>query len=433
MRPQPNSDRHQGNVLLVLLVTVGIICVALASYLNLVSNQNLSTMRSTQWNSGIAVAEAGIEEALTHLYWSSADRATNGWTLTGGYYVKERNLGDARFVASISSASSPEIISKAYVRVPFGTNFIDPPRTIRVMTTNDALFAKGMVAKGQIDLSGNNIRTDSFDSTDPNYSTSGQYDPAKTKDNGDVATNSTVIDSLDVWNAEIYGKASTGPGGTVVVGPNGSVGSKAWHQAGNAGIEPGWSSDDMNVSFPDVQPPFAGGSSTPSSGSYGGTNYTYVLTDGNWKLDSLSLSGQNKVLVLGQAILYVTGDVSLSGNSYIYVSTNSSFRFYVGGPTASIGGNGVMNTPGNATNFYYYGLPSNTSLSFSGNAAFTGAIYAPSAAFTLGGGGKSMYDFVGASVTASVKMNGHFKFHYDENLGKNGPRRGFTITSWNEI
>ncbi|MBI4659260.1 MAG: hypothetical protein HY735_10500 [Verrucomicrobia bacterium] len=424
---------QQGNTLLVLLVTLGVIGTALASYLTLVSNQNLSTMRSAQWNYGIAVAEAGVEEALTHLYYSPVDRATNGWVLENGYYTKKRALGDAEYVTRISTANSPEIISSANVRVPFGTEYIDPPRTVRVTTTNDALFAKGMVAKGQIDLSGNNIKTDSFDSTDPIYSTNGRYDPAKSKDNGDVATNSSLIDSLDVWNAEIYGKASTGPGGTVLVGPNGSVGSAAWHQSGNKGIEPGWANDDMNVSFPDVQPPFAGGASTPIGGTSGGTNYIYILTNGNWELASLSLSGQNKVLVLGQAVLYVTGNISLSGQSYIYVSTNSSLRLYVGGPTASIGGSGVMNTPGNATNFYYYGLPGNTSLSFSGNAAFTGAIYAPNAAFSLGGGGSTTYDFVGASVTSSVQMNGHFNFHYDENLGKNGPRRGFTIMSWNEI
>lgn len=429
----PNSGREQGNILLVLLLTVGIIGFAMTGYLLMVSNQNLSTMRSAQWNSGIAVAEAGIEEALTHLYYNPSVRATNGWELDGSYYVKSRTLGDSKFVTKISTANTPEILSSAYVRAPFSANYIEPPRTVRVTLTNDALFAKGMVAKGQIDLSGNNVKTDSFDSLDPAYSTNGRYDPAKFKDNGDVATNSTLIDSLDVWNADIYGKASTGPGGTVLVGPNGSIGSKSWHQAGNKAIEPGWSSDDMNVAFPDVAVPFSGGASTPSNGSVGGTNYTYVLTSGNWQLSSLSMSGQNKMIVTGQAVLYVTGDVSLAGQSYIYVATDSNFKLYVGGATASFGGNGILNPPGNATNFYYYGLPGNTSLSLSGNAAFTGAIYAPNAAFTLGGGGNNTYDFVGASVTSSVKMNGHFNFHYDENLGKNGPRRGFTITSWNEI
>lgn len=424
---------ERGSVLLVVLVSATIIGLALVGYLSLASNQNVATLRSHQWNSAIPVAEAGIEEALIHLYYNPVNRATNGWVADANGFTKSRALGESIYSVTISTASSPTITARAYVKVPMGTNFIDPPRTILVTTTNDALFAKGMVAKGQIDLSGNNIMTDSFDSTDPDYSTNGRYDPNKTKDNGDVATNSSLIDSLNVWNAEIYGKASTGPGGTVLVGPNGSIGSKAWHDAGKKGIEPGWATDDMNVNFPDVRPPFTGGAFTPTSGNFGGTNYTYLITTGNWQLSNLNLSGQNKALVIGHAVLYVTGNVSVSGQSYIQIATNSSLQLYVGGPTASIGGQGVINTPGNATNFFYYGLPSNTSLSFSGNAAFTGAIYAPQADFTLGGGGRDDYDFVGASVTSTVKMNGHFKFHYDENLGKTGPRRGFVVTSWNEI
>jgi hypothetical protein len=426
-------QRPQGSVLLIVLLTVTIIGISMAAYLDLISNQNISTMRSIEWNSGISVAEAGIEEALTHIYHNGTNLASEGWTLSGAYYTKERAMGDSKYVTLISVTDPPEIISSAYVRVPLGTNFIDPPRTIRVTTANDALFAKGMVAKGQIDLSGNNIRTDSFDSTDPAYSTGGAYDPAKAKDNGDIATNSAMIDSLNVWNADIFGKASTGPGGTVKIGPNGSVGTTAWHLAGNKGIEPGRSSDDMNVSFPDVRPPFSGGALTPAAGSVGGTNYTYILTSGNWELSSLNMNGNESLIALGDAVLYVTGSVSLTGNAYITVATNSTLKLYVGGPTASIGGNGIANTPGSATNFVYYGLPTNTSLSMSGNATFTGAIYAPSAAFTMGGGGSSAYDFVGSSVTASIKMNGHYNFHYDESLGKNGPRRGYVITSWNEI
>ena len=427
------SQASQGSVLLVMLFTVAILGISLAAYLDLIGSQNLSTMRSTQWNSAIPIAEAGIEEALTHLHHNPTNRSAEGWTLVNGYYMKERSLGEAAYVAYLSATNPPVIISQAFVRVPLGTDYLDPPRTIRVTAENEALFAKGMIAKGQIDLSGNNIRTDSFDSTDPAYSTGGAYDPAKAKDNGDIATNSAVIDSLNVWNADIFGKVSTGPGGTVQIGPNGSVGSAAWHLAGNTGIEPGWSNDDMNVDFPDVQAPFTGGALTPGSGSVGETNYTYVLTSGNWELPGLSMSGQNKLIVLGDAILYVTGSVSLSGQAYMTISTNSSLQLYVSGSTTSIGGKGVVNTPGSATNFVYYGMPGNTSVSMSGNAAFTGAIYAPSADFTLGGGGSATYDFVGSSVTSTVKMNGHFNFHYDESLGNTGPRRGYVITSWNEI
>ncbi len=105
----------------------------------------------------------------------------------------------------------------------------------------------------------------------------------------------------------------------------------------------------------------------------------------------------------------------------------------MGGSQFKVGGNGVVNESGNAASFLYFGLPSNTEIVFGGNAAFTGAIYANHADFTLGGGGNNTYDFVGASVTRSVKMNGHFNFHYDENLANVGPSRGFIPTSWAEL
>lgn len=427
------SQNIAGGILMVTLVSSGIMGVALASYLNLVRHQNLSTMRSQQWNQALPIAEAGVEEALIHLAsLTDTNRAVNGWSFSLGAYRKERWLGSNKVAIEISTDSSPIITSRGYVPDAYGQNLITTPRTVVANTTNDALWAKGMVAKGTIDLRGNNIRTDSFDSTDPAASTGGRYDPSKFKDNGDVATNSGLINSLSVGNAEIYGRASTGPGGSVSVGSSGGVGTKAWLDAGNHGVQPGRTSDDMNVSFPDVKVPFSGGASTPGSGTVGGTNYNIVVGAGNNQLTSVSMSGNQKMIVTGHAVLYVTGNFSMAGNAEILIATNASLKLYVGGTSASLAGNGVSN-PGNALNFTYYGLPTNTSLSFSGNAAFTGTIYAPNANFSLGGGGTTTYDFVGASITSTVTMNGHFNFHYDEALGKVGPSRGYVVTAWNEI
>ena len=431
---RPNScECERGSALLIILIGITVVGISLASYLNLVSWQNKTVRRSEQWNAAIPVLEAGIEEALTHLTASAGKLGNNGWTLVNGAYTKERMLGENRYVVTLSTDAKPIIISRAYMRDLIATNFLPAPRAVKVTVTTGALLAKGMVAKGEIDLSGNNIKTDSFDTGDPAYHTNGKYDPAKTKDNGDIATNSDMVDSLNVWNADIFGKASTGPGGTVKIGPNGAVGSKAWHSGGNKGIQPGWSSDDMNVQFPDVIAPFSGGAQIPASGTVNGTNYTYVLGNGNYQLSSLGLTGKEEVIVTGNAVLLVTGNVSMAGQAQILIASNASLNLYVGGASASLAGNGIANSNSNATNFWYWGLPGNTSLSLSGNAAFTGVIYAPNAAFTLGGGGNNTYDFVGASISASVKMNGHFKFHYDENLARVGPSRGFIVDSWNEI
>jgi hypothetical protein len=106
---------------------------------------------------------------------------------------------------------------------------------------------------------------------------------------------------------------------------------------------------------------------------------------------------------------------------------------YSSATTAALGGDGVWNLGGNATNFFYYGLPSNEKLAVSGNGSFTGVIYAPEADLQLNGGGKDVVDFIGASVTKTATLNGHFNFHYDEALSKNAPAASYAIQSWNEI
>jgi hypothetical protein len=112
---------------------------------------------------------------------------------------------------------------------------------------------------------------------------------------------------------------------------------------------------------------------------------------------------------------------------------DASLQIYCAGASASIGGNGVFNLGGFATNFAYYGLPSNTAVDFGGNGEFIGTIYAPNADFTLNGGGANGIDFVGASISKTVTMNGKFNFHYDEALDKYGPTGRFVITTWNEM
>lgn len=160
-------------------------------------------------------------------------------------------------------------------------------------------------------------------------------------------------------------------------------------------------------------------------------SFAYILGSGTYVLDSLSMSGQSQMLVTGNATLYVKGSVAMAGQSQIIISQGASLQIYVGGD-ADLKGNGVMNYNMDALKFALLGLPTCTSIDLGGNAAFTGTIYAPSAAFKAGGGGANSYDCVGSVIAKSISMNGHFTFHYDESLGKNGPGRGYVITSWNE-
>src|SRR5258708_21897114 len=265
---------------------VGLMRVA---YLSLLSSQNHAVTRSQAWNSAMPLIEAGLEDGLTQLNTHGAkDLACDGWTLSGGVYWMNRTMGDSTYYVTISNwvANLPGNVpvgeSRAYVPMPvvvasaenwmFATvsvpdatrNYIG--RGVRVTAVRDYLFTKAMVAKGQIDMKGNNVTTDSFNSSDPNFSTNGLYYAPWHEAHGDVATDSQLTNSLNVGNANIFGKISTGPNGTASIGNNGSVGDLAWHAAGNSGAEPSFSANDMNVTLPNVQLPFSGGAFTPNGG-----------------------------------------------------------------------------------------------------------------------------------------------------------------------
>jgi hypothetical protein len=244
-----------------------------------------------------------------------------------------------------------------------------------------------------------------------------------------VATNSGLVNSLNVGNANIFGRVATGPGGSIAIGPNGAVGDKVWHQTNRKGIMPGYASDDMNVDFKPVQVPFTSGYSTPSGGTVNGVPYNYVLGSGKYQLSNFG----GNVLVTGDAVLHVTQNISFGGNNSLEIAPGANLQVYMSGESAEFAGNATWNKDGSALNLQYWGLPTNTKVAVSGNGAFTGTVYAPQAELTLNGGGKDNYDFVGASISKTAKLNGKVQFHYDEALARVGPDRGYIVNSWNEL
>lgn len=632
IHPRP---KQAGSSLLTVLVICTVLSFIVIGYLSLIQHQSRMSARSQSWNLAISVAEAGIEEGLQHLNENSGALGGDGWTFDGTAYNLTRELpSGSKYEVKIDASSdpmNPSITSKGFVYPPASAqNQQSPPlaasgvapqpvpitRTVRIRANRGSLFLAAMVAKRTVDLKGNGVLTDSFDSGDPSKSTNGHYDPAKAGDKGDVASNLGIINVVSVQNANIYGKVHTGPGGTVAIGSQGAVGSHAW-QASNSGIQPGWATDDANFTFPVTDLPYTSGltpmpgdiatitgfttnttfvnnaltcpgappsgstmspittntsyftvptypgakpgmttnqayvtatsypgaqpglvtnytsfttvsvypgakpglstnttmttvttypgsmpqmttnttyvtnqKDPPAAGTYvpgtlvKGTNnkysyyrinsytyavyqYTYatgfsysylaptytfpeftfsyvlyettpvyttnhydnVLLSGDYVASSLS----GTVYVHGKARLVLPNGLSMSGNDAFIIGPNGSVEAYAAGTSVTVGGNGVINPSGFAGNFILYCTPSVTSFTLNGNGEFTGVLVAPNAELNLNGGGNSDQDFIGCLMVDTVRLNGHFKFHYDEALGRMPANGRFLITSWDEI
>ena len=413
---------------LIMTMTIGTV---VASYLGLLGSRYKVTKRSQCWNTAVPVLEAGIEEALTHLQDDANNPSANGWTLgtiSGQQvYSKQRTFADGSYFlvniynGAAAASNTPYIYSTGFVPLPISsTTFVS--RTAKVTGTNQPLFKFAFAAISTIQLNGNGTAADSFNSSNPALSTNGQYDPTKTSTNGNVAS---VYGPVDFGNHSISGSLYLGPSATTTVSSSQVSGSI---------------NTDFNVSFPDVVLPTTSwlpASTTTIGGitllgiTVGGTTTYDFTTSGDYYL-----SGSSPIQVEPGVTVRVRVDSTTFNPSSIHIVSSSGISgtliLYQVAGSASMGGSVTVDS-GRARNFYYYGLPGVTSITYGGSSSFIGVVYAPEANLTLNGGGNNN-GIIGASITKSINaMNGHYDFHFDEDLLSSGPSRGYVVTSWKEL
>lgn len=440
-----------------LIITALVAVVAgsmLGFFLMRSQNENFDVNRSQAWSKALVVAEAGVEEAMALINrnngnstaltnWTSGASA-DGWTVvalaTGYnfYYITRiisPNIGTYS-VFITNSANGPSIysIGKSYCKTAnMKTDTIT--RRILVKATSSSSFPGAIVVRDSVDINGNRVTVDSYDSTDPLHSYwpgypagrgYGLYTNTDSTHNsirnarGNVATDNTIVGIISVGNANIYGRVDTGPGGTATVGANGSVGDVSWVDNVTQGIKPGYSADDMNVVFPDAILPVTNWITVTGSSITNSGNYTIDQISANF-----SITGSN-------VVLYATNGINFNGNKSLDISSNSSVTLYAGG-SIDLGGNGSINNASqHPSQLIVYGLATLTSIKIAGNGAMFAAIYAPSADVSFKGSGSSG-GFNGALTAQSVLLTGNSTFSYDEALGRLNFNNGYVTQSWEEV
>jgi hypothetical protein len=408
------------------LIFCGLVGLVLLTYMELIQARTKVRARSLAWNAAIPVLEAGFEEAFTHLQDDNANLTLNNWTKVGSgatvLYQKTRTNSDASyFTVSISNVASvpftcPVFYSQGFVPAPLGQGYIS--RLVQVIATNQpSIFSKAIAANGAVTMSGSAV-------VDGYNSSLGPYSLSNRTASGGIATNSRLNPAVNVGTADVYGQVETGPGGTVSVG-GGSVGDVSWcSNPANTGIQPGYTNDDMNVSFPTNYAP-VGTFTPPPTTQIGGSNIT-VLASGTYQKSSFTSSKKTDPLVVtGNAILIVDSDFTVSGDGFVEIMPGASLTLYIGGK-GTISGGGVVNDTGLPSNFSMIGLSTCERIDYTGSASLIGTINAPQAALTISGGANAY----GAAICASYNSSGGSSFHYDTALGGGG---GYKLVSYREL
>lgn len=145
-----------------------------------------------------------------------------------------------------------------------------------------------------------------------------------------------------------------------------------------------------------------GGSQSPydpsdMSLSAGGQDVV-TLAGGTYFFSSIRLSGQASLVIQGPTVIYITGDLDVSGGGFVNSSSNPNDLIVYAHPYPL--------PPGHT--------PTASHVKIRGGSQAAMAVYAPGANISVHGNDDVFGSFVGATITIA----GNAKFHYDTALGE---------------
>ncbi|HEV3410187.1 MAG TPA: hypothetical protein VG095_07825 [Chthoniobacterales bacterium] len=461
-------------------LVITILTLVAAELLKVVSGKYYNTLHTAVWQEALLAAESGIDLGVMELRKSlfpAPNNAWNGWTTSedasgtrrGLTVIPNAGLAGTPMTVEVAVDSPPTLRDASngwqYHRIrTVGTMPITGParandnkqdtrlrklslrfdrfndgsvtspelasprvsRRIEAIVRPVSAFDQAIVAQGALDLNDLDIIIDSYDSRDPNKSTNGLYDVSKRQENGSIATNGNLINA---GNAHVYGDVATNSGTVTGVANVSGIERTDFYQEPIPVGAPNWSSINPSPMVVTKTTNLAASATEGSAAS------RYVLS-------GITLAGTQTLTFTGNPQgtttyieIYVTGDVSATGNAQIILQPGVKAKLYFGGNVA-IAGNGVVNTNNQPGDLLMYGItPTNTSTSrtfnLGGNSLLSAAVYAPHYDVQINNGGTRGSVF-GSFVGKTVRMTGVTDLHYDEALGAGGTINNYKIVSWFE-
>ena len=485
MRTKINPNTA-GNALIWVVLVITIMSLVAAELLRVVSSKYQNALHTSTWQESLVAAESGIDLAVMELrktLYPAGDVRNDPWAASRGWdpngfalnhgltTIPNAGLAGTPMTVDVTVDAPPEIMDPEnnwqYYRIRatgtmpitgparaadnkqdtrlrklslradrFTGNFLASQavdsarvsRRIEAIVKPVSAFDQAIMAVGALDLNNSNIVIDSYDSRDPLKSRNGLYDVTRRTERGNIATDGAV---LNAGGAYVYGDVATNAGVATNIQNITGIERTDFYQDPIPVGTPDWPSINPTPSVITNESSIAAGSVQGSPAS------RYVLSaislNGNSR-QALTISG-NPDGSTSYVDIYVTGDISISGNGQIIIEPGVQARIYVAG-NVSIAGNGVANQSARPTAVTFYGInppDPTTSRTFNlgGNTVLSAAVYAPAYDVQInnsGNGGEIFGSFIGKTV----RMVGTTHLHYDEALGAGGVINSYAIVSWFE-
>ena len=427
----PQLSDKRGSALLAVLIYCIILSAAAASFLMLVNQERKMVALSEANYCLMNLAESGLEEAVWTLYnqeWTDWKQLDNGEPFNYDSYKPpieiEMSNGYKGYVRILiqNTRSEPVVFAEASTRIPGGKEL---KKQVRITFEIGGGSAGGLIAKGNMDLSGN-PKFDSYDSRmgPPDYD-------HNRSDKITVGTVSPTLDALKLSSdVDIFGFAGTGLMDPVISGLGNKI--RGWDTPLGDNIDPDRVARDFTFDFPDVtEPSWAGAITSLPPASGGVITLGDPVTPTKYKLDKLEVGGLDQVKIVGDVQIYLKDGMYVGGGASITISPDAEAEIY-SPKDFTISGQGFVNQSSKPENLKIFGTQKKAgdqTLSLSGQSSIEAVFYMPNANANISG----QAGVSGSLIADSVIFSGEGSFHYDLALDGASDPQIEGIASWHEL
>ncbi|MCD6174895.1 MAG: hypothetical protein J7K65_03895 [Planctomycetes bacterium] len=404
------SSRKSGSVLVLALLIVLISFITGTGLLALGTQSRVSSINQVQDMMSRSAADAGLERAVQEI-----NNAVLAKTWSDSV-LPTASDADLPYSESVYSVKTEYDATDGYTIASVGTNK-NRTHTVNATLGLRGLFENAIQCRDSIILKSGTV-VGTIDSTI-------SLDPDDCDDKAIIGTNSVESDKV-ILNSGVVVE------GDVVVGVGGDIATVI--------KDLGATTDDQYamstlVEFPEVLPPSIFG---PDSSISIKTGEMTIGPGGDFpavgRFSDISMKSGTTLRVIGDCILYITGDVGMGQSSEIILdsSKNAKLTIYLDGDWDSNNNSGINNQTELPSTFKLYGTgPMGQKIDIKAKGEFYGVIYAPDADLTMYSGG----DIFGSFVTNTFELKNPASFLYDVSLRTisvfdEGAR--FVINRWSE-
>nr|HPN88465.1 hypothetical protein [Candidatus Omnitrophota bacterium] len=288
-------NNNKGSALLLVIGVVAILIVLCGGYSLRIINESSIARKNVYSTQAFWISEAGIQAAAWDYAYNQCRGMSNAGTgalctdclsCGSGARLYTGNLDNGSYRVTINPVTRTYISTGSVWRGSGDNRILLGQRKIKMIFGQSYLFGYGAFAQGSLEIS-NNSHIDSYNSNN------GPYGSQAPRTNGNVGTNGSSVNIVDIGNnSVIRGAVSTGPGGTIDYNANKVTITGGVTHTNDIYIDSVSIPTDLQTATYQVTPTVSNGAINLTAGSY---RFNNIAIGNN---QTLNVSGEVKIYLM---------------------------------------------------------------------------------------------------------------------------------------